>query len=290
LRSEPAPSRRNRKEAGSRPARAGAIWGGAHGREPGRAAAEVYGHERDELDLGGQEGDLDYMHARFCSSQLSRFLSNDPQRRLRPSSGRQSWNRFAYALGNPMGYTDPTGLDVIYQNAVDKEFYEKAAKRNYRVRGVLGAFAPGTGRDLMITRGNPGEHPTTHLPLAAKTSTVLISPEPDDAVRAAMGKAYDAAGGGKAGEAAAEKILENFKDNGYTLKSATIILTDKTTKHEKLHELGHVEQALVDPNQSQIDGEQANKALTDDAYKKSNSELYAENFYNEAKKKRPTPP
>jgi RHS repeat-associated protein len=65
------------------------------------------GHERDDLDLTGTTGDLDYMHARYFSQQLGRFWSVDPLggNEVNP----QSWNRYAYTLGNPLKYTDPLG-------------------------------------------------------------------------------------------------------------------------------------------------------------------------------------
>jgi len=59
------------------------------------------GHERDAADL-------DYMHARYYSPVWGRFLSVDPVRGDRRVP--QSWNRYAYALGNPINYTDPTGM------------------------------------------------------------------------------------------------------------------------------------------------------------------------------------
>ena len=50
----------------------------------------------------------DTMHARYYSSWQSRFLSVDPG----PGNPRQpqSWNRYAYVLGNPVKYVDPDGL------------------------------------------------------------------------------------------------------------------------------------------------------------------------------------
>jgi RHS repeat-associated protein len=56
------------------------------------------------------ETGLDYMKARYFSSVAGRFTTPDPAL----SSGRaaipQSWNRYAYTLGNPLKYIDPTGL------------------------------------------------------------------------------------------------------------------------------------------------------------------------------------
>jgi len=66
-------------------------------------------HERDLLDAENVDtGDaVDYMHARYYDPYAGRFLSVDPVCGLvdRP----QSWNRYAYALNNPLMYTDPTG-------------------------------------------------------------------------------------------------------------------------------------------------------------------------------------
>lgn len=70
------------------------------------------GHERDDLDPDGAEGDLDYMHARYCSSQLGRFLSVDPKERYKPTRLPQRWNRLAYAAGSPLKYLDPNGEDL----------------------------------------------------------------------------------------------------------------------------------------------------------------------------------
>jgi RHS repeat-associated protein len=69
------------------------------------------GHERDYAGSFGREDGhaIDYMHARYYSASLGRFLSVDRHlgNLLRP----QSWNRYAYVLNNPMNLVDPTGLD-----------------------------------------------------------------------------------------------------------------------------------------------------------------------------------
>lgn len=66
------------------------------------------GHERDLGVSWSAADDLDYMHARYYNAQVGRFLSVDP---VGGNSKRpQSWNRYAYVLGNPLKYTDPYGL------------------------------------------------------------------------------------------------------------------------------------------------------------------------------------
>jgi RHS repeat-associated protein len=76
------------------------------------------GHERD-LNQGGQIDDLDYMHARYCSPLMGRFLSVDPaggdQRRP------QSFNRYSYAWGNPLKWIDPTGATVSLANLSEEQ-------------------------------------------------------------------------------------------------------------------------------------------------------------------------
>jgi RHS repeat-associated protein len=81
------------------------------GREITSAAGETMkftGHERDFAPYDYQ----DYMHARYDNPYLGRFLSVDPS----GTSGRplapQTWNRYAYARGNPLAFVDPNGRDV----------------------------------------------------------------------------------------------------------------------------------------------------------------------------------
>jgi RHS repeat-associated protein len=66
------------------------------------------GHERDLASPAGAGDDLDYMHARHCSPLTGRFLSPDPQDSAKRSKP-QSWNKYAYALNNPLRYVDPNG-------------------------------------------------------------------------------------------------------------------------------------------------------------------------------------
>ncbi|MCB1036890.1 MAG: RHS repeat-associated core domain-containing protein, partial [Acidobacteria bacterium] len=74
------------------------------------------GHERDHGEPGAAD-DLDYMLARYYSPQMGRFLSVDPARSLTSSERPQTWNRYAYALNNPLAYVDPDGeqVQLIFQ-------------------------------------------------------------------------------------------------------------------------------------------------------------------------------
>ncbi|MBP7989019.1 RHS repeat-associated core domain-containing protein, partial [Candidatus Neomicrothrix sp.] len=66
------------------------------------------GHERDT------DTALDYMLARYCSSSLSRFLSTDPVSTIKKNlRNPQRWNRYLYALNNPLTLLDPDGRDAI---------------------------------------------------------------------------------------------------------------------------------------------------------------------------------
>ena len=65
---------------------------------------------------------LDYMHARYFSAHLGRFMSVDPAKSAQ-RNWPQSWNRYSYTFGNPLKYVDPDGetvqsaLELIAQNA-----------------------------------------------------------------------------------------------------------------------------------------------------------------------------
>jgi RHS repeat-associated protein len=175
---------------------------GGEATEPSQDDVELKftGHERDDNGSSGA-GVLDYMLARYCAPALGRFTSIDPKTRRTFTVMPQRWNRFSYSAGNPLKFVDPDGRDIFYANEKDRLSYEKYARRNYRVRAVLDAFAPGTGRDLYINRGDPGKL-KDGTPLAA-IARITTGREPDSQ---AMVNAWTAAGGGKAGENAANAV------------------------------------------------------------------------------------
>jgi RHS repeat-associated protein len=83
-------------------------------------ALQFTGQERD-MHWTGELDNLDYMHARYRSPVYARFLSVDPIVNVRRSSRRpQSWNRYSYALDNPLKYVDPTGRIFVLSGCATK--------------------------------------------------------------------------------------------------------------------------------------------------------------------------
>jgi RHS repeat-associated protein len=75
--------------------------------EPTPTPLQYTGHERDHWLPGGSDT-LDYMHARYYSPAMGRFLSVDPGRDF-DTHQPQSWNMYAYVRNSPINATDPTG-------------------------------------------------------------------------------------------------------------------------------------------------------------------------------------
>lgn len=101
------------------------------------------GHERDDDLLGQPRGTLDYMHARYYSANLGRFLSVDPhgfwdlqsgseddQRAFRRYIAEpQRWNRYAYVQNNPLRYIDPDGRESRAAIAFEHDIRDLSAGR-----------------------------------------------------------------------------------------------------------------------------------------------------------------
>ncbi|MGO9270722.1 MAG: RHS repeat-associated core domain-containing protein [Terriglobia bacterium] len=91
--------------------------------EPLRCAYKFTGKERDA------ESGLDYFGARYDSSSVGRFMTPDPFLNSGRPANPQTWNRYSYALNNPVTIVDPTGLyNVIDHCAGDKKCEKKLSQ------------------------------------------------------------------------------------------------------------------------------------------------------------------
>jgi len=70
------------------------------------------GRQATHLPTVAQDSQAYLMLARYYSAGLSRFLSADPDSGSPRLDNPQSWNRYAYALNNPLKYVDPDGEKV----------------------------------------------------------------------------------------------------------------------------------------------------------------------------------
>ena len=93
----------------------------APGKEPELMFGRGYtGHEH-LLEYG-----LIHMNARLYDPQTGRFLSPDPY--VQDPANTQSYNRYAYALNNPLRYIDPSGERYVYNWLTQQ--YEDAYNNN----------------------------------------------------------------------------------------------------------------------------------------------------------------
>ncbi|MBI3244141.1 MAG: RHS repeat-associated core domain-containing protein [Chloroflexi bacterium] len=77
---------------------------------PFGATRFTQGTRPTDVDFIGQRLDgtgLHFYNARYYSSGLGRFVQADT---MAPGAGSQVYNRYAYALSNPIRYTDPSGF------------------------------------------------------------------------------------------------------------------------------------------------------------------------------------
>ena len=56
-----------------------------------------------------------------CPLRRGRFVTSDPLMASAKVVNPQTWNRYAYALNNPLRYVDPDGLEVPASCAEDKK-------------------------------------------------------------------------------------------------------------------------------------------------------------------------
>src|SRR5438876_10856986 len=82
----------------------------------GRTAAQGYSQaDGVRQQFTGQQRDnetgLDYFGARYFASTQGRFTSPDPLQASAHLARPQTWNRYSYAVNNPLRLIDPTGLE-----------------------------------------------------------------------------------------------------------------------------------------------------------------------------------
>jgi len=85
------------------------------------AYGEVFqGSTSDPFAFAGLEADGSGLHTldRQMSVSEGRWMSPDPQRGSYDLSNPQSFNRYAYAMGNPLHFTDKDGRDVFCVSAI----------------------------------------------------------------------------------------------------------------------------------------------------------------------------
>jgi len=113
------------------------------------------GHERD---LGDTSSELDYMHARYYSPNLGRFVSVDPIGGSIGSS--QSWNRYSYVLNNPINMVDPTGKIALVDDA------------------VIGGVLLGAATIVYLNTPSIGDPTRTNAQVIADSIIDVVKPEP----------------------------------------------------------------------------------------------------------------
>jgi len=139
----------------------------------GRTTGQGYTGDNIRQKFTSQERDnetgLDYFLARYYSSSQGRFTSVDPfnialdtqvAAELNPERARalfnaylsqpQQWNRYAYAINNPLLYVDPTGESIQLSN--DKDERERQLQA---LREAVGAEA---GAYLYANQGEDGNY------------------------------------------------------------------------------------------------------------------------------------
>ncbi|MCA9729289.1 MAG: RHS repeat-associated core domain-containing protein, partial [Candidatus Eisenbacteria bacterium] len=112
------------------------------------------GHERDVFDLEGAQDDLDYMHARFYQALTGRFFSMDPVGGS--PSAPQSWNRYAYVLGNPLKFVDPTG-ETALALAIAQAITTALGKLESAAAGVVQGSLEASGATEVVGGSSSGQ-------------------------------------------------------------------------------------------------------------------------------------
>jgi RHS repeat-associated protein len=79
------------------------------------------------------ETGLDYFGARYFASLQGRFTSPDPLMASAHVVNPQTWNRYTYALNNPLSYVDPDGMKPVFKDYKDLTEDERRILENSKI-------------------------------------------------------------------------------------------------------------------------------------------------------------
>jgi RHS repeat-associated protein len=189
---------------------------------------------------------LDYMHARYYSGGLGRFLSVDPVMAIgRNIRTPQRWNRYSYVSNNPLAFIDPDGREqVSFGDKRTELLFRRLESRHPQIRTTLNRYRGVGTPDLHIQRGSAGKD------LDGKTNALGV-------FNARITPIYDwrriESTGAKQDESsllpATGKFLSGSKFEGATLTLDTSLGPgSKAETSVAVHELGHAESAATDPD------------------------------------------
>jgi RHS repeat-associated protein len=133
----------------------------------GAGTLQFTAHERDwSHGPTGWAETFDYMHARYYTPTMGRFLSVDPV--LGRQRAPQSWNRYAYVLNSPTRYIDADGRYVTNCTSSDEQCkadgaaFESARQADLTSKDAAVVAAAqaygdvGTANGVTVSFGSPG--------------------------------------------------------------------------------------------------------------------------------------
>ena len=131
------------------------------------------GYERDA------ETELDYAQARYFTSKQGRFNSPDPLLASASAARPQTWNRYTYALNNPLRFTDPSGLaptvsvDYFTDDLVQQQQQQQPVVviKPEDIRVTWGSVIPGSGQPS--TPVSPEVNATLNSAMAQMASNLV---------------------------------------------------------------------------------------------------------------------
>ena len=200
------------------------------------------------LQEGSKEPLQQIMLARYYSSSLGRFMAVDPALAISQNVGiPQRWNRYTYALNNPLKFVDPDGRDVELSPGM-----QRLVTDNKQFRTAWNAFRSSTAGKKYFDRVN-NDHSTKVIVRAASDKSF-------DRTGDGIGDAYGTTTvtkGGRGAHVQEQAIDMNFEDTGGAAQLALSFLdefvhaaenvrTNETTTQDQDHALREKERQDTD--------------------------------------------